>query len=84
LAKLHVLAHEPQFDTSLERLTSQPFVTLPSQLAKPVSHAIWHAPLAQLRVPLLPEQTLPHAPQFETSASVGVSQPLASTPSQSP
>ncbi len=63
---------------------SQPFASLPSQLAKPVVHdATVQRPAAQAGVAFASMQAVPQAPQFATLVTVSTSQPLAATPSQS-
>jgi hypothetical protein len=60
---LQLWPHEPQLFTSL-RGDSQPLVRVPSQSAKPTSHVMVHASVAQ--VPLVPSQL-----QIELGAPAG-------------
>ncbi len=74
------LPHMAQWLALLARLTSQPLVTSPSQLAKPGLHEIaTHAPPAQVGRPLVRLHARPHAPQLFALVLRSVSQlPLAS------
>jgi hypothetical protein len=85
----------PQLRPSTLTLASQPLVALLSQLPKPVAHEpvpalTTQAPAAQLSAPGAwltlgsAAQGRPHAPQFATLVSSGVSQPLVALPSQLP
>lgn len=72
----HTLPHAPQFVTLVRRSVSQPLPARPSQLPKPALQLNPQAPAAHVRVALATVgQTLPHAPQLFTSASVRISQP---------
>jgi hypothetical protein len=83
-AFVQLVPHAPQF-VVVFRDASQPFeAALLSQLPKPAVHAIPQLPEAQLGVPLLLLQTVPHAPQFELLVWVLASQPSAVTPLQLP
>lgn len=89
LQKLAALEREqrapqpPQFDTSPERVTSQPSAPLPLQSPKPALHATTvHRPPAQTPVPLVGEQRTPQPPQFDPSLTIETSQPFAGLPSQ--
>jgi hypothetical protein len=79
---VQTVPHAPQSLTDVVRFVSQPLPTFPSQLPKPESHAIWHAPSEQLAVPFVLLHTVPHAPQLPTLVSVLTSQPLVPMPSQ--
>jgi hypothetical protein len=84
LAKLHARPHVPQWAALVRVSASQPLAALPSQLAKPVAHAvIAQAPAVHAPVPLAGLQARPHAPQWVVVSRVA-SQPLAALPSQSP
>ena len=63
-------------------VTSQPLAALRSQSAKPAAQRIAHTPLAQLAVPWVESQTVPHAPQLAASVPMAVSQPLLTGPAQ--
>ncbi len=78
------LPQAPQFATSVERFTSQPFPELPSQFAKPALQVIPQVEPVQVAVPFVELQTLPQAPQFEVSLVRCVSHPLPAFPSQFP
>jgi hypothetical protein len=67
--------HAPQWVRLVCVSTSQPLVTLPSQLPRPVVQAMLHTPPAQLAVPPMFEQVLPQAPQLATSVRIVASQP---------
>jgi hypothetical protein len=71
------LPHDPQLVALVLVSTSQPFVRLfMSQSAKPAAHAPSHTPPPQVTVGmLLPEQGVPHAPQFDALVAVSISQP---------
>lgn len=73
--RLHTKLQEPQFDTSVSRLTHEPL-----QLVKPVPHPVVHAPLLQTW-PLL--HAVVQLPQWAESASRFASQPVDASPSQS-
>jgi hypothetical protein len=69
LGRLHALLHEPQVAGSA-RLVSHPSAVLPLQLAKPVVHAIPHAPVVQVAVAFEGVgQTRPHIPQLDVSVA---------------
>jgi hypothetical protein len=82
----HTTPHAPQFVLLFCVLVSQPFATLPSQLAKPALHeATVHMPDEHALLPLATAaQVVPQAPQLDTLDCVLVSQPLALLPSQLP
>lgn len=83
--RLHTRPQPPQFETSADVRTSQPSVSLPLQLAKPVSQApTRHAPSTQVAVAFEGRQSAPHAPQCATVVRRLVSQPFEASPSQSP
>lgn len=81
LALVQVTPQAPQLDVVF-RGTSQPLVTLLSQLAKPAVQLMVQVPALQPGVPLLELQTLPHVPQFSGSVFRFFSQPLEYSPSQ--
>jgi hypothetical protein len=83
-AKLHALAHAPQWLTLLTRLVSHPLLARPSQLPQPPSHTMEQAPPVHTAEPWAPAHTVPHAPQWLAVVLVSVSQPLAVLPSQLP
>jgi hypothetical protein len=72
-----------QLFTSELRLISQPLARLPSQLPKPLLHAMPQFPPLQVAVPLVPLQTVLQRPQWVGSPFVLISQPFAGLPSQS-
>lgn len=81
LAREHVVPHSPQL-LSVLRGVSQPVESCESQSAKPSSQVvISQVSDSQVSVALASEQGAPHAPQL-LSVVTGVSQPLASMPSQ--
>src|SRR5438093_566044 len=82
----HTLPHTPQLLLSVLVFTSHPSVSLfMLQSANPALQAPLHTDAAQVGLAmLLPEQTLPHPPQFALSALVGVSHPFIAMPSQLP
>ena len=81
----HTTPQPPQCAMLVVVLVSQPFEALLSQLPKPALQvASVHDPEAQVAVPLLNEQALPHAPQCMRLVLVLVSQPLPGFESQSP
>ena len=85
LLEEQTLLQAPQLATLLVRLVSQPLAGLLSQSAKPALQLpILHVAFEQKAVPLLEEQTLPHAPQLLTVLVRLVSQPLAALLSQFP
>jgi hypothetical protein len=79
----HELPQRPQCALVVASSTSQPFATLPSQLAKPAAQRSSHAPAVQAATPFAPDgQRVPHAPQLFTSELTESSHPLARSPSQ--
>jgi hypothetical protein len=81
---LHAIPQPPQWFTSLSVLTSQPLTATRSQSALPASHvATAHAPFTHAAVAPGRLQRIPHPPQFDASARVFTSQPLAAFVSQS-
>lgn len=77
--------HEPQWDGSLLRSTSQPLAASPSQSAKPALHEMPQVPPPHVRDELgRVGHTFPHEPQRFTSVCVSVSQPFTGFASQSP
>jgi hypothetical protein len=66
----------PQLDGEIVRLVSQPSEARPLQSPQPALHeAIPQPPFVHIGVPFATVQTLPHAPQFWTSARTFFSQP---------
>jgi hypothetical protein len=81
----HARPQAPQFAAEVSRDTSQPFTLAPSQLPKPGAQLIPHDPPTHAGIePGGTGHTLPQAPQWSTLRLVSLSQPLDSTPSQSP
>jgi hypothetical protein len=81
---LHAFAQLPQFVVLVFRFASQPSEASPLQLPQPASHAItWHVPDSHDSVAFARLHALPQAPQFWSDLS-GVSQPVATSPSQLP
>ncbi len=81
----HALPHDPQCETFVDELTSQPLAALPSQLRKaPLQLATVHAPPEHPAVAFASEHAFPHAPQWATVFDTFVSQPFAAVPSQLP
>lgn len=75
LANVHLVLQALQLLTSVFRLTSQPFVAMVSQLAKPAVHApIVHVLLTQLAAALVNVHLVPQPPQLLTSFVVFVPQ----------
>jgi hypothetical protein len=72
-----------QLFTLIFRFTSQPLVTLASQLAKPGLQVMLHVPPLQLGTPLVLLHAVPQALQLPASVSKLTSQPLAGLLSQS-
>ena len=72
-----------QLLTLMFRFTSQPLVTLASQLAKPTLQVMLHAPALQVGTPLVLLHAVPQALQLAGSVSKLTSQPLAGLLSQS-
>ena len=65
------LPQAPQLLLLFWRLTSQPLLRFPSQLAKPEEHTMPQVPLEQMDTPLLPGgQTMPQPPQLFRSPLV--------------
>jgi hypothetical protein len=80
----HTLPHWPQFFGSLEVSTSQPVAGLRSQSAMGGLHiGLLQTPPAQVSVPPVMLQRMPHTPQLAGSTAVWISQPLAGLWSQS-
>ncbi len=80
----HAVPQAPQWLLDVWRFVSQPSEYVPLQSPKLVLHeATRHAPDEHAGTPLATVQTVPHAPQFETSAPMLTSQPLAALRSQS-
>jgi hypothetical protein len=73
----------PQLFTSEARTASQPFDSIPSQLAYPALHTMPHEEPLHVAVPCCALQVVPHAPQLLGEVLVSVSQPFAAMPSQS-
>jgi hypothetical protein len=79
----HALPQTPH-EAVPERLASQPFDALPSQLAEPGSHAKPQRPAAHVALaPATAGQAIAQRPQFATLVRVSVSHPLAAFMSQS-
>lgn len=81
---VQLLPQAPQFVLLLVVLTSQPLLTLPSQLAKPGLHVGEHTPLEQAVPPLALVQVTLQPPQWLVFVKMLVSQPLIGLPSQLP
>src|SRR5947209_1414452 len=73
LAGAHVVPQPPQFAT-VSSGVSHPLFTSLSQSANSGLQAMAHAPPMHDGVPFEREQTLPHAPQLETSEPIAISQ----------
>lgn len=84
LAALHTVVQLPQWPASALVFVSQPFVTLPSQLAKPKLQETLQVPEVQSGVPFWAPHTVVQVPQCAGSLEVLVSQPLPTLPSQLP
>jgi hypothetical protein len=72
------VAQSPQWLTSVFVLVSHPLrltFSSASQLANPASHAMLHAPAAQVGAPFALLQAWPQAPQWLSVVSTSVSQP---------
>jgi hypothetical protein len=80
----HTVPHVPQFERLLERVVSQPFETLLSQLPNPALQVIPQLPVVQLAVPFVELQALVQLPQRLTLVFRLISQPLVTLPSQFP
>lgn len=75
----------PQCAPSVAVLTSQPSAGSRLQSAYPAAQAVsTHAPAVQAVVACGSAQARPQAPQWAALVAVGISQPLAADPSQSP
>jgi hypothetical protein len=80
-AREQVVPHAPQL-VSVVVDVSQPLLSMPSQLAKPVLQlAIPQTPVSQVAAAFAREQLVPHAPQL-LSVRVEVSQPFVAFASQ--
>jgi len=76
--------HAPQCERLRERLVSQPFEGLPSQLPYPALHSpIPQRPAVQVGRPLGVTHPSPHAPHWVTSVRSDTSHPFGLSPSQS-
>jgi len=64
LASAQMLLQAPQLVGLVRVLISQPSLSAPLQLPKPVEQAMPHSPEVQLAVPLVPTHARPHAPQL--------------------
>jgi hypothetical protein len=84
LVPLHAVPHPPQCVVLVCVFVSQPLAVLPSQLPQPELQLMVHAPAVHPGVPLVPLQTVPHAPQWVALVCVFVSQPSFLLPLQSP
>ena len=80
---LQAVPHAPQFPALVCVFVSQPLLGLPSQLAKFGEQLGTHAPEVHAVLPFAFVQALAHVPQWAVVLR-GVSQPLATLPSQSP
>ena len=78
------LPHVPQCVASVPRFDSHPLVRSPSQLPNPAVQLIEHWPFAQDGAPVVDSQTWLQEPQLLTSLPTCSSQPLVTSPSQSP
>lgn len=79
----HTLPHDPQFETLLPRLISQPSESKPLQSAHPALQlAMAQVPLSHLAVAWASRHTLPQEPQLLTSDVLFDSQPLVVLASQ--
>jgi hypothetical protein len=85
LANTQGRPHIPQWFESVAKVTSQPLITLASQLPNPAAQTIdTQAPPAQIGTPLTRLHARPHAPQLRASVLSADSHPFAARPSQSP
>lgn len=84
LALVQLFPHPPQLFTPVFRFASQPFVAMPSQLAKPVLHVGAQLPAAHAVAPFGFVQTVPHPPQLFRFVWVFVSHPFETLLSQFP
>ncbi|MFO0627818.1 MAG: hypothetical protein U0325_19575 [Polyangiales bacterium] len=83
LAKAHTRPQAPQWRTSVTVFTSQPLAALPSQLPKPMLHAMPQAPAVHEGEALARVgHWVPQAPQFAALVLVFTSQPFIAMPSQ--
>jgi hypothetical protein len=83
LARAQAIPQPPQFAVLVAVLASQPFIALPSQLAKPVLQApSAQLPPAQVAPAFAKEQAIPQPPQFIALERVSVSQPFIALLSQ--
>src|SRR5262245_49127858 len=85
LSTAHLLPHRPQLLTSLAMATSQPFIGILSQSAKPMMHP-WRVHTPSLHME--PEfgtlgHAMPHPEQLFTSLARSTSQPFIDILSQS-
>ena len=81
----HEFPHAPQWMRLVERSTSQPFASIPSQFPKPTAQRGTHAPLMHVAVLFARVgHTVPQRPQLVADDDRSVSHPLATLPSQSP
>ena len=79
------LPQRPQLPVLVRTSTSQPLLARPSQSAKPTLHVNPHAPAVQNTAAFArAAQVRPQPPQCSVLVFVFTSQPLVSTPSQSP
>jgi hypothetical protein len=78
----HAAPHAPQFAV-VDSVVSHPFEARPSQLPKPLLHAIAHVDALHEGVPWFELHACPQAPQLVRLFAVSVSQPLLLLPSQS-
>jgi len=72
----HTVPHVPQFEVDVFKLASQPFVTLVSQLPKPLLHTMEHVADEHDGVPFVPLHAAPQEPQFAVLVLRFASQPL--------
>jgi len=81
-AASHCVPQAPQFDGLLPRITSQPFVTSPSQFAVPGEQTRVHRPALQKPMVVLgrPTQLLPQEPQFASSLLMSMQRAAAPVP----
>ncbi len=80
----HRIPHVPQFCALVFRFISQPFVTIPSQSAKPVVHIDVQTPAVHSRTVFgRAAHEVAHVPQWSTSVERFASQPSVGTPLQS-
>jgi hypothetical protein len=80
----HVWPQAPQLAASVASVTSHPSVSVELQSAKPVVHAMWQVPLAQVGVELAyVGHTVVQVPQLSLSFNELLSHPSAGCPLQS-